>query len=89
MTTSRPSACCATTSARGRGDLTPRFLKLDTGYRETQWIGNCVAVGLSAGFLEPLESSGIGLIEAAAYLIAYLFPADGNRSSRPRASSTS
>ena len=58
--------------------LTPRFLKLDTGYRETQWIGNCVAVGLSAGFLEPLESSGIGLIEAAAYLVGYLFPADGN-----------
>ena len=58
--------------------LTPRFLKLDTGYRETQWIGNCVAVGLSAGFLEPLESSGIGLIETAAYLIGYLFPADGN-----------
>ena len=58
--------------------LTPRFLKLDTGYRETQWIGNCVAVGLSAGFLEPLESSGIGLIETASYLIGYLFPADGN-----------
>ncbi|MCK9685224.1 tryptophan halogenase family protein [Scleromatobacter humisilvae] len=58
--------------------LTPRFLKLETGYRETQWIGNCVAVGLSAGFLEPLESSGIGLIETAAYLIGYLFPADGN-----------
>ena len=35
---------------------TPRALKLDVGYRETQWIGNCVAVGLSAGFLEPLES---------------------------------
>jgi len=58
--------------------LTLRFLQLDTGYRETPWIGNCVAVGLSAGFLEPLESSGIGLIEAAAYLIGYLFPADGN-----------
>jgi tryptophan 7-halogenase len=58
--------------------LTPRFLKLDTGYRETQWIGNCVAVGLAAGFLEPLESSGIGLIETAAYLIGYLLPADGN-----------
>ncbi len=58
--------------------LTPRALKLDVGYRETQWIGNCVAVGLSAGFLEPLESSGIGLIEAAAYLIGYLLPADGN-----------
>ena len=58
--------------------LSPRALKLDVGYRETQWIGNCVAVGLSAGFLEPLESSGIGLIEAAAYLIGFLLPADGN-----------
>ena len=58
--------------------LAPRALKLDVGYRETQWVKNCVAVGLSAGFLEPLESSGIGLIEAAAYLIGYMFPADGN-----------
>lgn len=58
--------------------LTPRFLKLNVGYRPVQWVRNCVAVGLSAGFLEPLESSGIGLIETAAYLIAYLFPFDGN-----------
>ena len=58
--------------------LAPRLLKLDTGYRETQWVGNCVAIGLSAGFLEPLESSGIGLIEAAAYLVGYLLPADGD-----------
>jgi tryptophan halogenase len=57
--------------------LTARRLVLDCGYRERQWIGNCVAVGLSAGFLEPLESSGIGLIEAAAYLIGFLFPFDG------------
>ena len=33
---------------------------------------------MSAGFLEPLESSGIGLIETAAYLIGYLFPANGD-----------
>ena len=65
--------------------LSPRALKLDVGYRETQWIGNCVAVGLSAGFLEPLESSGIGLIEAAAYLIGYLLPADGNFAPAARA----
>ncbi len=58
--------------------LAPRALTLETGYRKTPWIGNCVAVGLSAGFLEPLESSGIGLIETAAYLIAHLFPADGD-----------
>ena len=58
--------------------LTPRLLKFRVGYRRTQWMKNCVAVGLSAGFLEPLESSGIGLIESAAYLIGYLFPRDGN-----------
>ncbi len=57
--------------------LTPRKLVLDVGYRETQWIKNCVAVGLSGGFLEPLESSGIGLIETGAYLISHLFPFDG------------
>jgi len=56
----------------------PRLLKLNVGYRETQWVKNCVAIGLSSGFLEPLESSGIGLIEAATYLVSYLFPFDGN-----------
>ncbi|MEO7107018.1 MAG: tryptophan halogenase family protein [Rhodoferax sp.] len=58
--------------------LTPRMLKLEVGYREVHWIKNCVAVGLSGGFIEPLESSGIGLIETAAYLISFLFPKDGN-----------
>lgn len=58
--------------------LSPRKLTLNVGYRETQWVKNCVAVGLSGGFLEPLESSGIGLIETAAYLIAQLFPFDGD-----------
>jgi len=58
--------------------LNPRQLKLNVGYRETHWIKNCVAVGLSGGFLEPLESSGIGLIETAAYLVSYLFPHDGD-----------
>ncbi|OWQ85301.1 tryptophan halogenase [Roseateles aquatilis] len=58
--------------------LTPRKLTLNVGYRETQWTHNCVAVGLSGGFLEPLESSGIGLIETAAYLIGQLFPFNGD-----------
>lgn len=57
--------------------LSPRLLKFEAGHRPTQWIGNCVAVGLAAGFVEPLESTGIGLIEMAAYLIAHLLPADG------------
>ncbi|QYF92602.1 tryptophan 7-halogenase [Massilia sp. PAMC28688] len=58
--------------------LEARQLTLQTGYRETQWIHNCVAVGLSGGFLEPLEASGIGMIETAAYLIGYLFPFNGD-----------
>lgn len=58
--------------------LTARALHLDVGYRELQWVKNCVAVGLSGGFVEPLEASGVGLIETAAYLIAHLFPHDGN-----------
>jgi tryptophan halogenase len=58
--------------------LTARHLRLNIGWREQQWVKNCVAVGLSGGFIEPLESSGIGLIETAAYLIGYLFPADGD-----------
>jgi len=58
--------------------LTARHLKFNIGWREQQWVKNCVAIGLSGGFIEPLESSGIGLIETAAYLLGFLFPADGD-----------
>lgn len=54
-----------------------RRIRFDAGYRPKQWIGNCVAVGLSAGFLEPLESTGVVLIEAAVAMIAELFPHNG------------
>jgi tryptophan halogenase len=55
-----------------------RFLKFDAGYRDRQWVRNCVAVGLSAGFFEPLESTGIMLIEVAAAMIADYFPWSGD-----------
>jgi len=55
----------------------PRLLSFEPGYREQQWMGNCVAVGLSGGFLEPLESTGVVLIEAAIAMIAELFPHNG------------
>lgn len=64
--------------------LSPRQLKLNVGYRAQHWVKNCAAVGLSGGFLEPLESSGIGLIETAAYLIGYLFPHDGDMAAAAR-----
>jgi len=61
----------------GGAEVETRHLAFETGYRQKQWIGNCVAVGLSAGFLEPLESTGVVLIEAAVAMIAELFPHTG------------
>ena len=57
-------------------DLTPRKIPIRSGHRETFWKNNCVAVGLAAGFLEPLESSAIVLIELSAKLIAEQMPAN-------------
>jgi tryptophan halogenase len=56
--------------------LTPRKIPIRSGYRETFWKNNCVAVGLAAGFLEPLESSAIVLVELSAKLISEQMPAN-------------
>ena len=56
--------------------LTPRKVPIRAGHRTTFWKNNCVAVGLAAGFLEPLESSAIVLIELSAKLIAEQLPAN-------------
>ena len=64
--------------AGGRADgVELRLLPFDPGYRPQQWVRNCVAVGLSGGFLEPLESTGLVLLEAAIGMIAELFPHNG------------
>jgi tryptophan halogenase len=52
-----------------------RKLRIRSGHRETFWKRNVVAVGLAAGFLEPLEASAIVLIEMSAKLIAEQMPA--------------
>ncbi|WP_010163291.1 FAD-dependent oxidoreductase [Sphingomonas sp. PAMC 26617] len=55
--------------------LSPREITIRSGHRETFWKRNCVAVGLAAGFLEPLEASALVLIELSADYIAASMPA--------------
>ncbi len=54
--------------------LTFRRIPFEPGYRRRFWVGNCVAVGLSGGFIEPLEASALALIEQAATIISRQLP---------------
>jgi len=66
----------ATGGPRAADVPAPKRITIEPGYRERIWHRNCVAIGLSSGFVEPLEASSLVLVELAAGTIADTLPAD-------------
>jgi tryptophan halogenase len=54
--------------------LSSRIVDFMVGRREQPWTANCIAIGLSGGFIEPLESTGLYLAQVASALLAEHFP---------------
>ena len=52
-------------------------IKMRIGRNRNSWVKNCVAIGLSSGFVEPLESTGIFFIQHAIEELVHHFPGDG------------
>lgn len=66
----------ATAGEHAARDASVRKITFDPGHRAEFWHRNCVAIGMSAGFIEPLEASALVLVELSAAMIADQLPAN-------------
>ena len=84
----RRSSSSATTSGPAADGCRANHIKMRIGRCRNSWVKNCVAIGLSSGFVEPLESTGIFFIQHGIEELVNHFPGGAHRRGDGRAATT-
>lgn len=74
FTTERRATEVLMNALDGSPEASHRILSFSAGRRRKSWAKNCIAIGLASGFLEPLESTSIYLVQVAINNLIRLFP---------------